>query len=130
MILLDTHVIIWFLGAPKRLSPRAHETLLQAVHGGETIAYSPVSIYEIAYAIRRNRLILTAKTEEFVGAIENKLTEIPLGSAISICAADLAAPFHSDPMDRIIAATAIVQGCALITHDDRIRNSGLCKTIW
>jgi PIN domain nuclease of toxin-antitoxin system len=33
-------------------------------------------------------------------------------------------------MDRIIAATAIVEDCVLITHDDKIRGANVCKTIW
>jgi PIN domain nuclease of toxin-antitoxin system len=39
-------------------------------------------------------------------------------------------PFHGDPMDRIIAATAIVEDCVLLTIDEKIRQSGVCKTLW
>jgi PIN domain nuclease of toxin-antitoxin system len=130
MILLDTHVIVWFLGSPERLSAEARRALLQAVTEGEPIGYSPVSIFEIAYATQRKRLILNSTIEEFVAAIQQTLVEIPLNASISICAAKLAEPFHGDPMDRIIAATAIRRNSTLITHDHRIRSSGLCKTLW
>lgn len=33
-------------------------------------------------------------------------------------------------MDRIIAATAIVEDCVLVTHDDRIRKAKVCKVVW
>lgn len=130
MILLDTHAMIWFLGSPERLSATARSEILQAVRSGEQIGYSAVSIFEIAYAVRRKRLLLTSTIEEFIAAIEKKLTEIPLSAAISMSAANLAEPFHGDPMDRTIAATAIVRNCALITRDERIRSSNACKTLW
>ncbi|HEV2323031.1 MAG TPA: type II toxin-antitoxin system VapC family toxin [Terracidiphilus sp.] len=130
MILLDTHVIVWFLGSPERLSARARHALLQAANSGEGVGYSSVSIFEIAYAVHRKRLTLTVAVEDFIRAIEKKLTEVPLSTAIAISAADFPEPFHGDPMDRIIAATAIVENCTLITHDDRIRRAGVCKTLW
>jgi PIN domain nuclease of toxin-antitoxin system len=130
MILVDTHVIIWLLTDPGRLSGLAHEAILQARITGERIAYSPVSLYEIAYAIRRKRLPLNSAAEEFIRAIEGKLTMIPLTAEIAVLAAELPDPFHGDPFDRIIAATAIIEDCVLITHDDRIRKARACKVLW
>jgi PIN domain nuclease of toxin-antitoxin system len=53
-----------------------------------------------------------------------------LTAEIAVCAAGLPDPFHGDPIDRMIAATAIVGDCVLITHDDRIRKANVCKTLW
>jgi PIN domain nuclease of toxin-antitoxin system len=97
---------------------------------GEKLAYSPVSLYEIANAARRKRLTLHSTTEEFVAAVQAKLEMISLTPEIAICAAELPGPFHGDPMDRIIAATAIVENCVLITHDERIRKANVCKVLW
>ena len=130
MILLDTHVVIWLLTAPAQLSRKAHDTILQARIADEKIAYSPVTLYEIAYAARRNRLPLSSSTREFVAAIQAKLEMVPLTAEIVVCAAELPDPFHGDPIDRIIAATAIVANCTLITHDDRIRRANSCKVLW
>lgn len=130
MILLDTHVIVWLMLAPEQLSERAHDAILRALRAEEKIAFCPVSLYEIAYATRRERLNLHASTEDFLTAIQSKLELIPISAAIALCAAELPAPFHGDPMDRIIAATAIVHGCVLITHDSRIRKANACKTLW
>ena len=94
------------------------------------IAYSPVSLYEIANAARRKRLHLDTTIQEFIAAIQAKLELIPLTTAIAVCAAEIPAPFHGDPMDRIIAATAIVGNLTLITHDDRIRKANVCKVLW
>jgi PIN domain nuclease of toxin-antitoxin system len=130
MILLDTHVVVWLVGDPKRLSPRAHDAILHARASGESIAFSPVSIFEIAYAAYRKRLPLTVATSEFIGQVEEKLKLVPLTSEIARRAAELPDHFHGDPMDRIIAATAIVENCALITHDDRIRRAKVCNVVW
>jgi PIN domain nuclease of toxin-antitoxin system len=130
VILLDTHVIVWLMLAPEQLSGRAHDAILQARRAGEKIAYSPLSLFEIANAVRRDRLHLQPSTDGFLAAVQSKLEFIPLSAAIAICAAELPAPFHGDPMDRMIAATAIVHDCVLITHDNRIRQAKACKTLW
>lgn len=130
MILLDTHVVVWLLLDPARLSKRAHDAILQARIDREALGYSLISVYEIAYAARRGRIPLVASVEEFIRALEKRLVAIEFSSAIAQRAATLPEPFHGDPMDRIIAATAIVEGCALITCDDRIRSANVCETIW
>src|SRR5208283_3471613 len=130
VILLDTHVIVWMLIAPEYLSGRAHHAILQARNAAEKIAYSPVSLYEIANTARRKRLELLSTTDDFIAAIQSRLELIPLTAGIAICAAELPEAFQGDPMDRIIAATAIVGDCTLITHDDRIRKTNVCKAIW
>jgi PIN domain nuclease of toxin-antitoxin system len=130
VILLDTHIIIWLLMAPEDLSRRAKETVLQARRDGRTIAYSPVSLYEIANAARRGRLELYSATEDFIRLVEGRLGLASLTAKIAVCAGQLPDPFHGDPIDRIIAATAIVNDCTLITHDIKIRDANVCKTLW
>ena len=130
MILLDTHVIVWLLIAPERLSGRARGAILQSRISGEKLGYSPISLYEIANAARRKRLTLDSTIQEFIAAVQAKLELIPLTAEIAICAAELPGPFHGDPIDRIITSTAIVGDCVLITHDDRISKANLCKVVW
>ena len=130
MILLDAHVVVWLMMFPELLSGRARDAILQARIAGEKIAYSAVSLYEIANAARRKRLHLDATIQEFIAAIQAKLELIPLTAAIAVCAAELPHHFRGDPMDRIIAATAIVGDFTLITHDDRIRKANVCKVLW
>jgi PIN domain nuclease of toxin-antitoxin system len=130
VILLDTHAVIWLLMAPEQLSGRARSAILQARIAGEKLAYSPVSLYEIANSVRRKRLQLHTTTEDFIAAVQGKLELIPLTAAIAVCAGELPSPFHGDHMDRIIAATAIVADCTLITHDDEIHRAKVCKALW
>jgi len=130
MILLDSHVVVWLLADPTRLSTRSRETILRARVEQESLVYSPVTIYEIAYAARQKRLPLRTKVEDFIAEIEKRLRLVPLTSAIATYAAGLPEPFHGDPMDRIIVATAVVENCALITADAKIHSSGVCNAVW
>jgi len=130
MILLDTHVVVWLLTADDQLSGRARAAILQCRAGGESLAFSPVSAFEIAYSARRGRLPLDASVEDFMAAVQSELELAPLTAEIAICAANLPEPFHGDPVDRLIAATAIVNGCTLITRDNKIRRANVCKTLW
>jgi PIN domain nuclease of toxin-antitoxin system len=118
------------LSSPERLSSKAREAILNAQRAGEEIACSPVSLFEIAYAAHRKRLRLNVSTEDFIKAMESRLQIVPLTAPISIQAAELPLHFHGDPMDRIIAATAIVEDCPLLTADGRIRDAAVCKTLW
>jgi PIN domain nuclease of toxin-antitoxin system len=130
VILLDTHAVIWLFLDADQLSSHARKAIVQARIDGEELACSPVSFYEIANAVRRKRLQLYSPTQDFITAVQAKLRQIPLTAEISICAAELPHSFHGDPMDRIIVATAIVNQCPLITHDDRIRKAKVCKVVW
>ena len=130
MILLDTHAAVWLLGSSERLSVKARGAILQARNTGEILAYSPVSLFEIAYAAHRNRLLLNASVRETIAAIEDRLQCVPLSALIAICAAELPDNFHGDPIDRMIAATAIIEKCLLLTADGKIRRAGVCQTLW
>lgn len=130
MILIDTHVLIWWITTPERLSIRAAEAIDKAGEHGTHPAISTVSIFEMLYAKRRNRVAIHASDAALLKRLRGWFSFYPVSEAIAAEAAALAAPFHGDPMDRIIAATAIVEDCALITSDERIRSANVCKTIW
>jgi PIN domain nuclease of toxin-antitoxin system len=130
MILLDTHVLIWLMMDEEQLSVKAREAIVEARIEGEPLLYSPLSLYEIAYAAGRKRLRLNSATAKFIAMVEAKLEPAPISTAILLCAAELAEPFHGDPFDRVITATAVVHGFTLITHDLQIRRAGACKTLW
>ncbi len=116
--------------APELLSSRARETILEALSRGERLGVSVVTFYEIANAVRRGRLRLNSTPGDFFSALREKVEIAPLTPEIAQRAGELADPFHGGPMDRIIAATAIVVGLRLITRDDRIRKANLCATLW
>ena len=130
VILLDTQVVLWLLLTPEKLSARAREAILRARLAGVRIGCSPVSLFEIAYAAQRKRLVLHTTAKEFIAAIQAPIKLIPLTAEIALCAGELPEPFHGDPMDRMVAATAITENCVLISADSKIREAGMCKVLW
>lgn len=130
MILLDTHVAIWLFLEPMKLSQDAREAIRKA-HGGQAgIGCSVISLYEMAYAVHQRRLLLNSPAAEFLAEVQARLKIIAITPIIAIAAAQLPRPMHRDPMDRLIAATAITENCTLLTADRKLRASGVCKTLW
>lgn len=129
-MVLDTHALLWLGENPERLSQAARETIAQAERHGEKLIVSTSSLYEIAWAVSRGRIFSEIPLHELLLRIERRFTMVSLTTEIAIAAAQIPATFPSDPFDRIIAATAIVEGVPLITADQRIRSSHALRTIW
>ena len=130
MILLDTHVVIWLALTPEKISPAAATAIRETELAGAISGISVMTIYEVANAIRLGRIKPAVPHQVFLDRIRSRFKVFPVSDTIAQCAAELPAPFHGDPMDRIITATAIVEGCTLITKDEKIRDANLCKVIW
>lgn len=130
MIVLDTHVMLWFALEPKKLSKRARVTLQHAHDTGEPLAISCFTLFEIARLAERRRIALNASTEAFLSYMESKIQVQPITQLIAITAARLPDPFPGDPADRIIAATALSHAAPLLTADERMRRAGVVRTVW
>lgn len=130
MILLDTHVVIWLALAPELISPAATSAIAKAELAGVLPGISVITLYEVANTIRRGRIQLVVPPQIFLNGIMSRFSVFPVSEAIALRAAGLAAPFHGDPMDRLIAATAIIEKSTLITADSEIRAAGVCKVLW
>jgi PIN domain nuclease of toxin-antitoxin system len=130
MILLDTHVAIWLLLDSDRLSSSAAKAIQECNSSKLPPAISSVSFYEIARALHRGRIQTLLTPDEFLRRLQTFVRAIAPTASMSVMAAQFPPGFPSDPMDRLIAATAIVEGLPLITADRNIRRSRLVKTIW
>ena len=130
MLLLDTHVVIWLALEPARLSKRARSAIEQTRQGAEGLAVSDITLLEIATAENKGRIKLSASLEAFLAEIEARFIVMPMTGRI--CAGALALPtaYPKDPADRVIGATALVEGLALVTADDGIRRLKTLNTIW
>jgi PIN domain nuclease of toxin-antitoxin system len=130
VILLDTHAAIWLLVEPGKLSPPARAAIRTAREKGQVIACSVMSLFEIAYLVNRNRLSLNSPAPAFLSAVQEHLAVVGLTAETAIAAAQFAATMHGDPIDRLIAATAMSGDYTLITIDNKLRKSGVCRTVW
>ncbi len=121
MIILDTHALIWLnLGLPQ-LGPRARQSADEALLEGR-LAVSAVSFWEVAVLVERRRVEFDRSTGRWhQELLRSGVIEVPLDGRTAIAAIELS-DLHSDPADRFIAATAILNEARLITADWRLLN--------
>lgn len=129
MIVLDTHALLWMAGDPKRLSKRAHQAIAEA-RESTGIAIATITLWEIAWLAHHHRIAVVGSVESFVRETVARVILRPATPEIAAVAVRLPAPFPKNPSDRLIAATALVEGMPLITADTRIRRSKLVETVW
>ena len=131
MILLDTHAFLWLATEPEALSRPAASAIRRARSGGG-IAIATISLWELAQKAAKGRLRQQGPLEIWLRALVAG-TEVALRDVtpeIATVAAYLPFQFPADPMDRLIAATARVEGMPLVTADQRIQDSGVVRAIW
>ena len=129
MILLDTHVVLWMSSNSSRLSTPAREAILQA-RESTGVAVATFTLFELAWIAEKRRIPLSESIEKFVSETVSRLILRPMTAEIAARAVRMPATYPKDPADRIIAATALVESMPLVTADQRIRESGVVKTIW
>ena len=128
MILLDTCVLLWLNTDRAVITPRAMKALNRHSDG---LAFSPVSVMEIAIKKRKGKLELPVSTPEWMKQLvaDYGLIQIPLNFEIS-CAVTQLPEIHNDPFDRIILATAKVNRVSVITSDPVIARYPGITVIW
>jgi len=124
MILLDTHILVWLLIAPEKLSTKARKAILAARKSGP-LALSAISLWEIAWLAENKRIDIDVSVESFVKKCASYVQVLPISSEIAVRSVQFPNSYPKDPQDRMIGATAVVEGIRLLTHDTRIAASGL-----
>lgn len=128
MIVLDTHIWVWWVHEDPRLSS-PHAQAIEANEDDE-IGVCTISLWEVAKLVALGRLTLPVGLDQwFADAVSYPgVTLVDLAPAIAIESTRLPGEFHRDPADQIIVATARVQDCDLLNADQRIRNYPHVKT--
>ena len=131
MIVLDTHVWVWWLSNPDKLAARARKAVTEAA-ADRSIYISAISAWEIALLASRGRLKFTMDALDWIAKSEALpfFHFVPVDNAIAVRSVRLTEPFHKDPADRIIVATAITMGAPVISNDAKILRYPHVKTIW
>ncbi len=131
MIVLDTHVWIWWVSNPELLSAKAREAIDHAIPD-KHIYISSISVWELALLVERGRLKLSMDTLSWLAKSESLpfVTFIPVNNSIAFRSTQLRGRLHNDPADRIIIATTLTIGGVLISKDLKIRGYKHVKTLW
>jgi PIN domain nuclease of toxin-antitoxin system len=120
VIILDTHVWVWWVHGDERLT----QTQMEVIEANETdiVGVSAISCWEVAKLVEYGRLELPCPLiewfEQALGYPGIHLLE--LTPDIAVESTQLPGEFHRDPADQIIVATARVCGCPLVTSDGRM----------
>jgi PIN domain nuclease of toxin-antitoxin system len=116
-LLLDTHLLIWTAGNPRKLSGTARALIENRAN---EIAFSAVSIWEIAikYALEKPDFNIDPHLVRR-GCLDNGMTELSMTSDHAVIVATLPL-IHKDPFDRLLVAQAIAEGIELMTVDETI----------
>ena len=120
MILLDTHIWIWWVHDDARL-PKNYRAELES-REAQGLGVSVISYWEIAKLVEYNRLVLPVPVEQWLQQALSYpgIQLLDLTPRIAVESTQLPAPFHRDPADQIIVATARVHRCPLMTVDSKI----------
>jgi len=117
-LLIDTHIWLWSLLEPKRLSRRVSRALLNPAN---EIWLSPISAWEILVLCRKGRLVLQPDASGWIAAALAKtpLKEAPITNEV-VMATEMVILPHRDPADNFLAASAQTYGLTLVTADENL----------
>jgi PIN domain nuclease of toxin-antitoxin system len=130
-ILLDTHAWVWWVTSDPRLSKKA-KAAIAASAGDEQLWISLISVWEVAKKVEKGQLVLDRPIDQWLdqAVAADGLNAWELTRPVLVESCGLPQPFHGDPADQIIVATARQRGARLVTKDQRIREYPHVKTIW
>lgn len=129
MILLDTHVWIWWVHDEPDLTAGCR-TLLQE-HEGDGLGISAISCWEVAKLVQRNRLVLPVPLEQWMDQALGYpgIQVLDLSPRVAVESVQLPGEFHQDPADQLIVATARLHNVPLVTADKLILKYPHVQTI-
>jgi len=113
MYLLDTHILLWWLEDPRKLSPGARKAIADPQN---TVFTSVASLWEMAIKARLGKLELPGDPLEAIGQEGFRLLDIKARHTLAI---QQLAEHHRDPFDHLLIAQAITEKLTLISRDGR-----------
>jgi PIN domain nuclease of toxin-antitoxin system len=127
LIVLDTHVWVWWNSSPEKLSTRAR----QLIRDAEEVGVSAISPWEVSMLVAKGRLRLD---RDVLVWVEEALKEVgisllAISPRIAVTAGSLEG-LHGDPADRLIVATAMETSSVLVSKDSGIRSFAGVNAVW
>lgn len=120
-VLIDTHILIWMMNGDTQLSVAARKLVNQAASNGSLLV-AAITIWEVAMLVKAQRIEIGRPVQQWVDDALSApgVVLVPLSPKIAIESCSLPGQFHGDPADRMIVATARIEGAALLSRDKRI----------
>lgn len=118
-LLLDTHVVLWWLGSPEELAAGARKAIQSPTN---EVFVSAASLWEMSIKQELGKLSLPGNPIEALESIDVTLLAI---SAEHAWRAGSLAPHHRDPFDRMLVAQADTESMVLVTRDTNIPRYGI-----
>jgi len=117
-LLLDTQLLLWAAGQPKRLSAAARKLLTDPRN---ELLFSAASLWEVAIKNSLGREDFRVEPRLLRrGLLDNGYVELPVTSQHAVII-DALPPLHKDPFDRLLVAQAQIDELTMITADEAIR---------
>ena len=117
MLLLDTHVFLWFVNGDTKLS----KEMLQAIETEEKVWVSVISFWELAIKSSLGKLTLPCPVSQLMeDCAKMNLSILPI-KAQHLEQLEHLPWIHRDPFDRLLICQAQAEGLKLATVDENIR---------
>lgn len=129
--LLDTHAWVWWNMEPKKLSRKARAAIENTERYSELLL-SAISPWEFCKLLEKKRIGISCDPQEWMAEALRmpKLRLVPLTPTAAHRSTILPQPFHDDPADQIIVATAREENATIISRDQLIRDYPHVRTLW
>lgn len=129
--LLDTHVWIWWHMRPDNLSRKVFR-LIGDDRRYDELLLSAISPWEFSKLLEKGRLGVSCDPERWLEAALAipKLRLVPLSPLLAYRSTVLPRPFHNDPADQILVATAREENAVILTKDERIHAYKHVRSLW
>lgn len=129
MIVVDTHVLLWWALDPEQLSETARKRVRDMERDGGFA--SAISLWELAIKVKRRKLTLPLAVDELHQRIVRSgvVELVPVTAELWLRSVALRWD-HADPADRVIVATALSLGLPLLTKDAVIHAFDGLQTVW
>ena len=124
-LLLDTHIWLWSLSDPQRLTPQVRRALDKS---SNELWLSPISTWEVVQLLEKKRIRIEGHFEAWLPRARGNLREALLSHDVAAAAADVRLP-HRDPGDLLLVATARVLNLTLVTADENIIDAKQVPTL-
>lgn len=129
--LIDTHTWVWWVTEDRRLSKRALRAIEKA-SADHALFLSLISVWEVAKKVEKGQLVLDRPVDDWLdlATVQPGLHLAELTRQVLCESCRLPEPFHGDPADQIIVATARDRDAIIVTKDQRIRDYPNVRSVW